>query len=113
VEKKLTGLWYSTSHRYRLITMLILVLVPASLSLLLGKKTVTFIEFFCFHSRYIDIQSKYRQVNKVKKEKNFRCKEGLLKVIPWTKMNEDKKNIWLMIMSEKKKTIKELIFTNL
>jgi len=88
-------------------------LVPASLSLLLGKKTVTFIEFFCFHSRYIDIQSKYRQVNKVKKEKNFRCKEGLLKVIPWTKMNEDKKNIWLMIMSEKKKTIKELIFTNL
>jgi hypothetical protein len=29
-------------------------------------------------------------------------------------MNEDKKNIWLMIMSEKKKkTIKELIFTNL
>ena len=79
MEKKLTGLWYSTSHRYRLITMLILVLVPASLSLLLGKKTVTFIEFFCFHSRYIDIQSKYRQVNKVKKEKNFRCKEGLLK----------------------------------
>ena len=86
--------------------MLILVWVPASLSLLLGKKTVTFIEFFCFHSRYIDIQSKYRQVNKVKKEKNFRCKEGLLKVIPWTKMNEDKKNIWLMIMSEKKKQLK-------